>query len=166
MNIAIYIFFGLWTAGSLLVLIPRLAPWMRDHDIFELIPEWKFFAPIPGRGDFHLLYRDIYTDGLTDWTEIAVGGERRWWNFLWHPRRRERKAVFDIARELRHHLGPENQATAHLSVPYLTLLTYTCGQPRTVFPRKTQFLLMYSEAAIDDGEPHLNLLSYMHEFLQ
>ena len=156
-------FFAAWATASILVLIPGVGPWLRRHDLLGLVPEWKFFAPIPGRGDFHLLYRDWFAEVATDWTEIVVGGERRWWNFLWHPRRRERKATFDAARELPHFLAPERRATAALSVPYITLLTYVSGHPRTLRPDKTQFLLMYSEAALDEGEPQVSLLSFRHD---
>ena len=74
---------------------------LRQHDFFGLVPEWKFFAPIPGRGDFHLLFRDFFPQGTTDGPQLDIGGPRRWWNFLWHPHRREKKAAFDAARESR-----------------------------------------------------------------
>lgn len=157
-------FFAVWAAASLAALVPRCTPWLRTHDYAGLLPQWKFFAPIPGRGDFHLLYRDVYEDGVTDWTEIAVGEERRWWNFLWNPRRRERKAVFDAARELPAYLMPEWREGAPISVPYLILLTYVSAQPRTLTPLRTQFLLMYSEAALEEGRPQVSMLSHAHAF--
>jgi len=166
MTVVIVAFFIAWAAASLLVLVPRFSPWLRSNDILGLVPEWKFFAPIPGRGDFYLLYRDVYPESTTDWTEIMVGGKRYWWNLLWNPRRRERKAMLDIARELPRHFKDENREAFPISVPYLTLLTYVSGQPRTVLADKTQFLLMYSEAALNGGQPQVNLLSYMHELAQ
>lgn len=98
MSSAVLCIFALWAVASVAVLVPRFTQWMREHDVAGLLPEWKFFAPIPGRGDFYLLYRDLYAESITDWTEIDLGGERRWWNCFWNPRRRERKALFDAAR--------------------------------------------------------------------
>jgi hypothetical protein len=143
-----------------------MAPWLRSQDVLRLVPEWRFFAPIPGMGDFHLLYRDTYTGSTTDWTEIKIGDDRRWWNFLWHPRRREEKALTDAIRVMQPYLTPERIATAPLSVPYLTLLTYVSGLPRTLRPRQTQFLVMYSEAAIQDGQPQICLVSNIHELAE
>ncbi len=152
-------FFALWAIASLAALVPRFTSWLRDHDLVGLLPQWKFFAPIPGRGDFYLLYRDIYAEDMTGWTELPLGGERRWWNFLWNPRRRERKAVFDAARELPLYLTPEEKDAVHVSVPYLLMLSYVSAQPRTLPPLRTQFLLMYGEAG---GAPEVSMLSYMH----
>ncbi len=155
-------FFAVWAAASLAVLVPRCSTWMRDRDYIGLLPQWKFFAPIPGRGDFHLLYRDLYFEGATEWTEVAFGNERRWWNFLWNPHRREGKAVFDAAREMPAYLTPERKESAPISIPYLTLLTFVTAQPRTLPPFRTQFLLMYSEAALDEGRPQLSMRSHAH----
>jgi len=164
MDWVIALCFAAWAAASILVLFPKWTPHLRQRDFFGLVPEWKFFAPIPGRGDFHLLYRDFYPDGCTDWTEIEVGGRRRWWNFVWHPNRRDRKAAFDAAREMHQFMRPENEDQLPLSVSYLNLLCYVCGQARTLAPLQTQFLLLYSEAAFADGEPQITLLSSSHDF--
>jgi hypothetical protein len=164
MDWLVVLFFAVWAGVSILVLFPKMTSRLRQRDIFGLVPEWKFFAPIPGRGDFHFLYRDFYPEGCTAWTEIEVGGRRRWWNFLWHPNRRDRKAAFDAAREMYRFMMPEHQSQLQVSVPYLSLLCYVCGQARTLIPLQTQFLLLYSEAAYADGEPQISLLSSTHDF--
>jgi hypothetical protein len=166
MDVLVVAFFALWAGVSIVVLFPRAASVIRYKDFFGLVPEWKFFAPIPGKGDFHLLYRDLYPEGTTEWTEIDIGGERRWWNFFWHPARRDRKAAFDAAREMALYTTPEYQDQLQLSVPYLTLLCYVCGQPRTLTPVRVQFLLLYSEAGYLDGEPQVSLLSSTHDFAE
>ena len=157
-------FFAAWAAASILILFPKAAVYLRPRDYLGLVPEWKFFAPIPGKGDFHLLYRDFYAEGCTAWTEIDVGGRRRWWNFIWHPHRRDRKAAFDAARELARFTSPEYRPQIQLSVPYLCLLSYVCGQKRTLAPLQTQFLLLYSDAGYAGGEPQISLLSSTHDF--
>jgi hypothetical protein len=164
MDVLVAVFFGAWALVSVLVLFPRIALFLRERDFFGLVPEWKFFAPIPGRGDFHLLYRDFYPEGNTGWTEIEVGGGRRWWNFVWHPHRRERKAAFDAARELARYTTPEYIDQIELSVPYLCFLCYVCGRERTLEPLETQFLLLYSEEGYAGGEPQVSLVSSTHPF--
>jgi len=166
MDIIVAAFFALWAGASILVLFPRVASFIRYKDFFGLVPEWKFFAPIPGKGDFHLLYRDLYAEDTTEWTEIDIGGERRWWNFLWDPGRRDRKAAFDAAREMARYITPEYRYQIELSIPYLSLLCFVCGQPRTLTPSQTQFLLLYSEAGYLEGEPQVSLLSSTHDFTE
>jgi hypothetical protein len=157
-------FFLFWAVVSILVLVPKTRSAIRSRDFFGLVPEWKFFAPIPGKGDFHLLFRDLYSEATTEWTEIAIGGERRWWNFAWHPARRDRKAAFDAARDITSYFAIDLQQQLELSVPYLTFLCYVCGQPRTVTPQQTQFLLLYSEAGYLEGDPQVTFLSSTHDF--
>lgn len=164
MDVLVALFFAAWASVSLVVLLPKAAAFLRQHDFFGLVPEWKFFAPIPGRGDFHLLFRDFFPQGTTDWTELDIGGPRRWWNFLWHPHRREKKAAFDAARELARFTTPEYIDEIQFSVPYLCFLCYVCGLDRTLEPAQTQFLLLYSEEGFAQGEPQISVLSEAHDF--
>ena len=147
MDVLVALFFAAWASVSLVALLPKAAAFLRQHDFFGLVPEWKFFAPIPGRGDFHLLFRDFFPQGTTDWTELDIGGPRRWWNFLWHPHRREKKAAFDAARELARFTTPEYIDEIQFSVPYLCFLCYVCGLDRTLEPAQTQFLLLPTKKA-------------------
>ncbi|GAA3050534.1 hypothetical protein GCM10020000_34290 [Streptomyces olivoverticillatus] len=97
--------------------------------------------------DYHLLYRDELWDlTITDWTEIPLVEPRAWWCFLWNPRRRAKKALFDscsMLLRLRSTLS-EHEAGAlalHRSVPYLMLLNHVSGLPHP-HARGTQFALL------------------------
>jgi len=155
--------FALWALASVLVLVPRFSPWIRAYDLFGWVPEWKFFAPIPGRGDFHLLYRDTYPEGMSEWTELLLGGPRRPWNCLWHPGRRERKAAFDASREISRHLSPDLIDTIHVTIPYLAMLNHVSELPRMLPAVRTQFTLMYSESMVEQGVPSVSVVSHLHE---
>lgn len=70
---------------------------LRRLDHFSLIPLWTFFAPNPGKSDYHLIYRDELDDGsLTAWTEIPLTHRRTWLTSLWNPTKRETKVLADI----------------------------------------------------------------------
>src|SRR3954470_12564692 len=70
---------------------------VRRRDRLYLLPAWTFFAPNPGRSDYHLVYRDRRRDGsLTDWREVPLGAPRRPYSCVWNPRKRARKALSDI----------------------------------------------------------------------
>jgi hypothetical protein len=151
-----------WLALSLSVLIPKVGPVIRLLDGLFLIPEWKFFAPNPARGDFHLLYRDRLADGtLTPWTEVAPGEPRRWWNIVWNPGRRGRKALFDAGVEI----GQEAQLFGDGvigSMSYLTLLCHVSTLPRLVPPDRTQFLVLYTFGDRAGAEPMFQFVSDLH----
>ena len=154
--------FGLWFLLSLLVLVPRLRPYIRLWDICSLVPEWKFFAPNPAQGDYHLLYRDQLPDGtVTPWTEIMLAQTRCWWNAAWNPGKRPNKALFDAVIELGSEakLHPQVLVT---SVCYLTLLNYVSSLDRFSCPPFTQFMVLHSFSSWMGREPTLVFASDLH----
>lgn len=127
-----------------------------------LVPEWRFFAPQPAQGDYHLLYRDRYHDGsLTNWTEVRPTMERRWWNVAWNPGKRERKAVFDAFTEFTPYLS-RTDTTLECSVAYLTVLNHVSSIPRSTSPEFTQFLLMASHGGSPEKDPDIIYISHIH----
>lgn len=154
---------GVWLLVSLLVYIPRLTVRLRSWDVFMIVPEWRFFAPVPAQGVYHVLYRDELRDGsVTDWTEIQVAEKRRWWNCLWNPGRRGRKAFFDAVVELVQHVKYSPEMPLESSTPYLTLLNYVTGRMRPAPPAFTQFLIMHSRESYSEHEPEPVVLSGLH----
>jgi hypothetical protein len=71
---------------------------LRRYDrIGVLIPNWRFFAPIPGQHDYRLLHRVITADGQPGGWRVSVDiVPRKWHHGLWHPDRRRNKAAFDL----------------------------------------------------------------------
>jgi hypothetical protein len=154
---------GVWLALTLAIHWPRFRTRLRHWDFLALIPEWNFFAPTPGQGDFHLLFRDELTDGaLTDWEEVSLPDSRALHTALWNPKKRTRKALFDCAQELSVHLRDLADTNPQASIPYLTLLQYVSCRERLPGAVRTQFLLMYSEGMLSDAEPVIVHLSLWH----
>jgi hypothetical protein len=136
-------------------------------DIFCLIPQWNFFAPTPGRVDYHVLYRHRMSSGVfTPWTEVSHPTTPWWARAIWNPHRRARKALFDLLSELAIHLRAEDRSIA-LSIPYLTLLAAVNGINRQSRHRYVQFLLMKTEhdatVARNETVPTLVFCSDCHE---
>lgn len=158
---------GGWFTVSVLgqIRIPGIQR-LRSWDVLGLVPMWWFFAPTPPHGDISLLYRDQLLDGtFTDWTEIRVGGRRRWWCFVWNPGRRERKAFLDIASTLAADAMEVSHTAVQLSLSYLALLSFVSAQPRTEASVATQFLVMITDAIEGDEDPAPAVLSHMHRLL-
>jgi len=151
-----------WLALSVLVYVPRFRDIIRGRDLLSLIPEWRFFAPVPGQHDYHILYRDYYEGGEVDrWREIGVSLNRSFWCFLWNPKRRGKKALFDAVGELATHIQQGN-TSPEMTMPYLTLLNHVSNVPRDRPAAMTQFMLMASEGTLGHADPAMMLISQCH----
>lgn len=155
-------FFVLWLLLCLLVYVPRFHDIIRNLDEFALIPEWRFFAPNPGRHDFHLLFRDKFRDGAVGpWTEIAPIDGRRLWNVVLNAGKRKNKALLDCMRDFAKQVNGKG-GPIELSIPYLTLLNYVSCIPRNPPSQEVQFLLMYSAGEDIEKDPEILYLSRFH----
>jgi hypothetical protein len=153
---------GLWALASLLALIERCREPIRLYDVLFLIPEWKFFAPVPGQWDFHLLYRDRLGDGsITEWTEVVVGNPRRWWNAFWNPRKRGKKAVLDAVVGIAYQALAQKDAIP-LSPAFLTLLNHISSLPRPEASHFTQFTLIRFHPDSTGEPPDVAFVSAFH----
>lgn len=90
---------ALWFAGSVLSQHPsrtfdRVRSWLGTN---LRVPDWRFFAPEPGRTDSHVLVRVVRADGSAeDWRATHVHRERAWWHALYFPEHRLDKGFFDV----------------------------------------------------------------------
>jgi len=136
---------------------------IRAYDLAGLIPVWRFFAPVPGTCDYYLLYRDELPDrSLGNWHEVSLCDDRSPWHVLWNPRKREKKALFDLTSALMEEVRADAIEAIQLSVPYLAILTYISSLPRTCPPRGTQFLLMMTDEVFRDVTPEPIFTSAIH----
>jgi hypothetical protein len=152
--------FLVWLALSALAQLPGpAARKIRSLDAFGLIPSWAFFAPNPVRTDSHLVYRHILRSGhVTDWTEAFVwrAPSLRW---IWNPDRRAEKAISDASSHL---VKREKLAGVQWSTPYLLLLNYVSGLPRTSEAVAVQFALLGSFGHQGDKSPFVRFVSDCH----
>lgn len=148
---------GFLFLGTVLRLVPALRPLITSLDPFMLLPEWRFFAPKPGRGDHFLLYRDS-PDGVTwgPWSEIPLVAPRRWYHFIWNPERRAKKALLDFIAALSARVAASGSNGIEITLAYLALLKYVVMWPtRPGRPSLTQFLILNHDGAApsDDFVP-------------
>lgn len=157
-----------WFGITVIAQIPAFSTRLRALDPASLIPNWSFFAPKPVSFDYHLLYRDELWDlTLTDWTEIPLVEARRWWSFVWNPRRRAKKALFDscsmLLRLTKTHplVGTTLPPSLHRAVPYLILLNYisSLSHPNA---RGTQFLVLRTYGPDARPAPTVAFMSQFH----
>lgn len=156
-------FLALWLAMTVGLQLPKVRPWLRSKDWAVVVPEYRFFAPTPARGDFHLVFRDYFADGqTTEWTELLTIGPRHLHHVVWNPSKRERKALFDAVVQILD-AKPKNPAMLAVTVPYLLLLDHVSSIARTVHPTATQFAVMHSDGWFGEQAPEALLVSGMHK---
>ncbi|MQY31218.1 hypothetical protein [Nocardia aurantia] len=147
-----------WDAG-------RIEQWVRARDVPGFVPRWNFFAPNPATDDLHLLYRDRLPDGqLTPWREITPLRPAKWLGAVWHPGRRQNKALIDITLELvKTGLSLDGDTDRiQTTLPYIATLNFVSTRPRAHAANATQFLLLRSKGADENPDHRMLLLSAMH----
>jgi hypothetical protein len=148
----------LWTILTILnqlniSLKSRLLGW----DKIGVIPGYSFFAPRPGRFDYHVLVRFEKDHSFSRWFEIGPRNQRRLISFFFNPEKRLRKAVIDLTTQLVQEdadLGTHNK-TIPMSYPYLAFLLVARDAVRRLAPPaasvRYQFLLMVSQGRQGSG---------------
>lgn len=91
---------------SLLSILNQISPQISLRlsflDRLDLLPNWKFFAPVPGTQDFRIVYQDSTSDEVAgSWREwdVIVSG-RKLVDGAWNPRKHFQKAAIDVAQIL------------------------------------------------------------------
>ena len=164
LEIGLATLFALWWGVSVATQIPKCRSFIQRRDILNLAPAWNFFAPTPGQGDYHLLYRDRDSAGeITDWHEISDADSRPWWTFAWNPGKRPRKALFDVAQACALISRATDADLLPCTFPYLVLLNHVSALPREDDALATQFLIMYSHGTVSDREPEPVMISNLHD---
>lgn len=116
------------------------------------VPGWVFFAPNPGVVTFSLLFRVRYSENnVSCWKEQPICGARRWYNWLWHPEKRLRKAFFDLNAMIRFYFEEAKKEnlpdTVELTIGYLTILHYLSLRA-SALATEVQFIVMESDAVL------------------
>lgn len=174
LELALMILFGLWLGLSVMAQFhSERFDRFRAHDVFHLIPNWTFFAPNPGRSDFHLLCRDKTAGGeVGEWNELPMIFARSRWSFLWNPDKRGTKVLTDVVSALCesidfHSKRGDTKETMEqlmpLQSPYLLLLNVVMNrQPLPDRVTHRQFMLVETCGFTAEDPPRPILSSPFH----
>lgn len=95
---------------------------VRRRDVFGLIPNWKFFAPVPATRDHEVFHRIRSSDGeWQGWQRTSPPAPRRLVHLVWFPGRRADKGIFDHATELAQLAAAADPAELVSSSSYLVI---------------------------------------------
>jgi hypothetical protein len=142
-----------------------LTRWLRGHDHFSLVPRWTFFAPRPGRTDYHLMVQRFYGDDGRPWCEQPLADRRTWMGAIWNPEKRNRKALADLVRSMTRAMSGMEQDTlwrVQYSVPYIALLSYLSAAAAAEGASHVRFMILESEGFYFQREPWPVFLSARH----
>mmetsp|Transcript_23535 Transcript_23535/g.41573 ORF Transcript_23535/g.41573 Transcript_23535/m.41573 type:complete len:177 (-) Transcript_23535:1568-2098(-) len=112
---------------------------------FRALPIYTFFAPNPGIFDYRIVCRTQDTDGeVSEWLEVDHLVQRKWYHFLWNPRKRVEKLIADsvsgvktaiVSRE-EDETEDEQRAAVMISQGYISLLNLAISS----IPSKSKFV--------------------------
>jgi len=168
---AVTLIFGIWFLLTILCQFrdTRMSAFIRNTiDIFGLIPLWTFFAPNPGKSDYHLLYRDKIDEQTNgEWLEVDITEERSFWSWCWNPEKRDKKILSDVIQNLVSSIPYYKSANGYdllmFSMPYLIVLHAVshcdCKRPST----QRQFMLAETSGYLQETSPAVILLSVFHQ---
>ena len=164
------VFFLVWLALTVSCQFEHhtVTQFVRTFDVLNLIPIWTFFAPNPGKQDYHLLYRDkTRGDAVGDWIEVDLQEERHLLSCLWNPDKRDKKVLSDVVQDLITLLqagaGQTDNRFLVLTLPYLTILKAVCiRERRRPEAACRQFMLAGSHGFNSGKDPDFILLSLFH----
>jgi len=170
-EIVITVFLACWFLATILCQFKetRISWFIRYKlDLFNLIPLWTFFAPHPGKRDYHLLFRDKISDeNYTEWQEMDITEERTFWSWLWNPEKRDKKILSDVVQSLVSSIPSYRERTGNLnllmfSTPYIIVLHAVSNYKRRTADCYRQFMLAESSGYQKETTPSLILLSVFH----
>jgi hypothetical protein len=129
---------------------------LRAQDVFHLIPNWRFFAPVPARRDYHLEYRTRSRAGrISSYRRIEFLRERDWVTTLWNPSKRLRKAFNTSVRRIVRCRSRFGERASLRCVAYLRLLNYL--QSITADPNGYALQFRIVSAADFASDPRIQL---------
>ena len=140
----------------------RIAHSVRHHDLFGMIPDWRFFAPEPSTVDYHLLYRVVRPGGSASrWAEVPESHPRGSMSWLWNVGRRKRKALLDLCLMLANDAGSGNSRYITVSIPYLVLLRYV-SELHHIDAEAVQFIIVEFDGRSASKSEKVFFLSTVH----
>lgn len=138
---------------------------MRRKDLFGLIPNWKFFAPIPATNDHEVFHRIRGAEGdWQDWQRTSPPAPRRLVHLVWFPGRRADKGVFDHASELAQLAVTAEATELALSPSYLIVASTVERRVAQQGPAAAHQFAIIKHAGSDESvAPEVILLSPVFE---
>lgn len=166
---ALYALLTFWAGCSMLRQIDPSSKYIHRLDRMGLVvPNFRFFGPVPSVHDSHLLIRFHLGDGTTGpWRELICREKRRMVHMVWAPHRRMNKGLFDAQVELLTVIGMiQDMKRLSATIPYRTLLNLALhGVEHPTGARAAQFAIARSASHDTSVTPEIMFASDIHDLV-
>ena len=136
----------------------------RSKDIFHLIPNYRFFAPVPAKKDYHLEYRiQTKASEYSKWKRIEFLSSRNFLSTFWYPDKRLRKSFNTSVRRITKMLSEYDYETTARSNSYLHLLNYLQNRNTAKNSKALQFRIVSQQDFAYNSKPKLVFTSDWHK---
>jgi hypothetical protein len=162
------LFFSLFFVSILILTILKECPKLdsffnKYHIIASFLPNWSFFAPIPGMHDYilRIRYYDEKGEQPSDWKILQKKIEKRSYiSIFWNPKKKLSKILFDVINDLIQFNNKVRDLNyLRLSTPYLQLLNFINGREHPDSKKYIQFSIfrysrIYKEELLFQSDIH------------
>lgn len=164
---ALYALLAFWAGCTMLRQIDPSSKYVYRLDRMGfVVPNFRFFGPVPSVHDSHLLIRFHLGDGHTGpWRELICREKRKLVHMVWAPHRRMNKGLFDAQVELLNVIGmTQDMQRLSATIPYRTLLNLAVhGVEHPAGARAAQFAIARSASHDSSVTPEIMFASDIHE---
>lgn len=155
----------LFTIGSALFQFDYFRKVLTRIDLFGILPNWSFFAPIPGTSDYRVMFCDYdQLDEKSDWIEIDMGFKHtRRFDFIWNPKKYFQKAIIDLIQSLiLEYTNCREKELVQFSWSYLVLLQIVMSERKSKNSVLRQFAIVSTTGFKNDRKLELIFISKKH----
>ena len=132
----------------------------RRRDFGGLLPNYRFFAPIPIAFDYQIFYRLVREGGVAgEWIPLDVPA-KPFYCWLWNPQQRLKKAVNDLVTVFHRYRQLNLVEKIPTSYAYLLILNHVKSVTRPE-DASVQFIVTQTKG-FEDKEEHVLFASYVH----
>jgi hypothetical protein len=135
---------------------------VKEYDIFNLLPNYKFFCPVPARRDYQLYFRSYNgLEMIHEWKRIEVFPKRNFMSWLWNPSKKKVKSFSRIVQVI----GKKyrNKSTVSYGFMYMQLVNYIKSFQTDELIREIQFKITYKRIHSNEFEEQDYYISNIHK---
>jgi hypothetical protein len=159
-DVIIVAVFAVWFIASALAQ-PRSSVIVktRRRDFGGLLPNYRFFAPVPIAFDYQIFYRLVREGVAGEWVPLDVPAKPSYC-WLWNPQQRLKKAVNDLVTVLHLYRRPDLIDKIPASYAYVLILNHVKSLTRSE-DASVQFIVTQTKG-FEDKEEHVFFASLVH----
>lgn len=142
-EIVVIAIYSIWSVASVISQsTTKYKVALKKKDYFQLLPNYKFFCPIPVKFDYHLyIRREEVNNTISEWEYLSCYNNKRIFHSIYNPEKRDRKAFFHFVKHVKKY--SHNRKFLLSTAKYLTLLDFIKKRTFKAGAVAVQFKIIY-----------------------